>query len=73
MISYWLRGQTDKAFYCPDYHGQVFTSSEIHWIVDKYGIPDAEWQTEDTRKYDLFIEAQVWGAIPGWEAIGACI
>jgi hypothetical protein len=24
------------------------------------GIPDREWETDPARKYDIFIEAQVW-------------
>ena len=37
--------------------------TEIYQIIDRFGIPDREWQTEPTRKYDLFIEAQGWGTI----------
>ncbi len=64
MISYWLRSQSDKVFYQPEYHGQVFVLSEIYDIIDKFRIPAAEWRTETARKYDLFIEAQVWESIP---------
>lgn len=64
MISYWLRNQTDEEFYHPEYHGQVFVLSEICKIIDEFGVPDEEWRTDGTRKYDLFIEAQVWGSIP---------
>lgn len=64
MISYWLRNQTDKEFYRPEYHGQVFVLSEICKIIDEFGVPDEEWRTDGTRKYDLFIEAQIWGSIP---------
>jgi hypothetical protein len=28
--------------------------------MDKFGIPREEWRTEKVRRYDLFIEAQVW-------------
>jgi hypothetical protein len=66
MISYWLNSQTDRDFYHPEYHGQVFSSIEIHEIIDRFGIPQREWETDPTRKYDLFIEAQVWGSIPAW-------
>jgi hypothetical protein len=64
MISYWLKSQTDQVFYRPEYHGQVFVLSEISKVIDAFGIPAEEWQTEETRKYDLFIEAQVWTSIP---------
>lgn len=64
MISYWLRNQTDKEFYRPEYHCQVFVLSEICQIIDKFGIPNDEWRTNGAREWDLFIEAQVWGNIP---------
>jgi hypothetical protein len=64
MISYWLKSQTNKVFYHPEYHGQVFGLSEIRKIIDAFGVPDEEWRTEEARKYDLFIEAQVWTSIP---------
>lgn len=60
MLSYWLKGQADKVFYRPEYHGQVFLLSEIGKIIDEFGIPHEEWRTEEVRRYDLFIEAQVW-------------
>jgi hypothetical protein len=64
MISYWLRSQTDQVFYNPEYHGQVFMLSEISKMIDAFGVPGEEWQAEEARKYDLFIEAQVWASIP---------
>jgi hypothetical protein len=60
MISYWLKSQKEQVFYQPEYHGRVFVLSEIGTIIERFGIPDREWQTAGSRKYDLFIEAQVW-------------
>jgi hypothetical protein len=60
MVSYWLQSQIDQDFYHAEYHGQVFTSSEIKGVIDLFGIPQAEWRSVPTRKYDFFIEAQVW-------------
>lgn len=65
MISYWLKNQTEREFYHSEYHGQVFTISEIRQIIDEFGVPNQEWRTDKTRKYDIFIEAQVWDRI--WE------
>ena len=65
MISYWLKNQTEQEFYHSEYHGRVFTLSEIRQIIDEFGVPNQEWRTDETRKYDLFIEAQVWNRI--WE------
>jgi hypothetical protein len=60
MVSYWLQSQIHQEFYHPEYHGQVFTSSEIEGVIDLFGIPQAEWRSVPTRKYDFFIEAQAW-------------
>ena len=64
MISHWLQSQTDQPFYHPEYHGQVFVLSEVRKLIDAFGIPDEQWRTEESRKYDLFIEAQIWTSIP---------
>lgn len=42
MISYWLKNQTNKVFYRPEYHGQVFVLSEISQIIDAFGVPDED-------------------------------
>jgi hypothetical protein len=71
MISYWLKSQIDSAeptirervFHNAEYHGRVFGLKEISKIIEQFGIPNTEWQTEPNRKYDLFIEAQVWDII----------
>jgi hypothetical protein len=60
MISYWLKSQTDQMFYRSEYHGQVFVWSEISQVIAEFGTPNQEWRTEESRQYDLFIEAQVW-------------
>jgi hypothetical protein len=46
MISYWLKSQLDSIFYQPEYHGKVFSVSEIEYIIDRFGIPDREWETD---------------------------
>lgn len=60
MVSYWLRTQSDAVYYQPEYHGRVLLPHEICSIIDRFGIPNKEWKTEEHRKYDFFIEAQVW-------------
>jgi hypothetical protein len=60
MVSYWLQSQRERDYYRSAYHGQVFTLAEIQKIIDRFGIPEREWQIDPHRKYDLFIEAQVW-------------
>ena len=66
MVSFWLKSQMGKNFYHPEYHGQVFTVDEILKIIDEFGSPKEEWRTDNLRKYDLFIEAQVWTDIPNY-------
>ncbi|MGB3788071.1 MAG: hypothetical protein WA949_08675, partial [Phormidesmis sp.] len=68
MVSYWLRTQTDKAFYQPAYHGKVFTLSEILECVERFGMPGEAWRTDPTRQHDIFIEAQLWIDIPSISA-----
>lgn len=63
MVSYWLREQYQSTYYHPEYHGQVFLLDEISQIIDEFGIPSEEWRTGEDRKYDFFIEAQVWDNI----------
>lgn len=67
MISYWLKNQAidtnyiqSNSFYHPEYHGKVFRLTAIHEIIRLFGIPEKQWQTDMSRKYDIFIEAQVW-------------
>jgi hypothetical protein len=52
MISYWLNSQTDRDFYHSEYHGKVFSSIEIREIIYRFVIPDRQWETDPTRKYD---------------------
>jgi hypothetical protein len=69
MVSYWLQSQSDKDYYQPEYHGRVFAIDEIVEIIDRFGIPDREWQNQPERKYDLFIEVQVWSTAADLSAL----
>ncbi len=64
LVSHWLKSQTDQPFYQPEYHGKVFRLSEILKIIETVEMPGEAWRTDETRKHDLFIEAQVWSEIP---------
>jgi hypothetical protein len=64
MISYWLQSQYNQAFHQPAYHGQVLSYDELLPIIQNFGIPRDEWRNCPERKYDLFIEAQVWTNLP---------
>lgn len=48
-------------------HGRVFTLEEIVEVVREYGMPGDKWKTEESWRYDRFIEAQVWDERPIWE------
>ena len=41
----------EQAFYHPEYHGKVFGLSEIDRVIDLFGIPDREWQTDLTTPF----------------------
>ncbi|MBE9061066.1 hypothetical protein [cf. Phormidesmis sp. LEGE 11477] len=64
MVSYWLRTQSDKAFYQSAYHGQVFILDEILQVIEQFGMPGDAWRTNPARKHDIFIEAQLWSDLP---------
>jgi hypothetical protein len=40
MITYWLKSQTAQVFYHSEYHGRIFTLSEILKIIERFGVPD---------------------------------
>jgi len=46
------------------YHGHVFTLDEIRKVVAEYGMPRKQPATNDSIKYDRFIEVQVWDDRP---------
>ena len=43
-----------------DYHGKVFTLSEILSIISEKGMPEDEWHTNLPNTLAPYIEAQVW-------------
>jgi hypothetical protein len=60
MISLWLGRDKPAEYYQPEYHGQVFTLSEIQAIVEAKGLPEEEWATNLPETLAPYIEAQVW-------------
>lgn len=60
MLSLWLGREKPVEYYLPDYHGKVFTLSEILAIVDAHGLPEKEWETNLPDDLAPYIEAQVW-------------
>jgi hypothetical protein len=64
MISMWLAAQKDPAYYLPDYHGKLFTLSEIRAIIEANGLPGETWGTNLPSFLANYIEAQIWNHAP---------
>ena len=60
MISFWFGKEKPKEYYLPDYHGKVFTLSEILTIIGEKGLPEEDWDTNLPNDLAPYIEAQVW-------------
>lgn len=60
MVSHWLSRDKPPEYYLPDYHGRVFTLSEILSIVETKGMPEEKWQVNHPSHVGSYIEAQVW-------------
>ena len=64
MVSFLLATQKESEYYLPDYHGKVFTLSEIRSIVESLGLPGEKWGTNLPSSMPNYIEAQVWNHEP---------
>jgi hypothetical protein len=64
MISFWLGNEKPSDLYLPEFHGKVFTRTEILAIVDHYGDPEKDWQIQLPPLLAPYIEAQVWNMKP---------
>lgn len=60
MVSWHLSKVQDSVQYQPEYHGVVFTLSEMLAIISRMGLPDEGWGTNVPDQYAHYIEAQVW-------------
>ena len=54
----------DPAYYLPEYHGKVFTLSEIRAILEAKGPPDEGWGLALPGHLANYVEAQVWNREP---------
>ena len=64
MVSALIVMDKNPDYYEPDYHGHLFTRTEIEEIVDRRGLPGEGWQTKMPRQFAHYIEAQVWNEEP---------
>lgn len=60
MATRFIAGETEAVHYNSQYHGKLFTKQGIFDVINKCGMPGEEWRTDPTRRFDYFIEAQVW-------------
>ena len=64
MISRWFGTEKPPEYYQPEYHGKVFTRSEILAIVGARGLPEESWEPRLPEHLAPYIEAQVWNKQP---------
>lgn len=60
MATRFIANENKAEYFNSDYHGKVFTKQEILQIINKHGLPGECWRYDSKRKYDYFIEVQVW-------------
>ncbi len=46
------------------YHGQLFTREELPGAIRDHGLPGEAWRTDPERRFDVYVEAQLWGDEP---------
>jgi hypothetical protein len=64
MVSLLLATQKNPEYYLSDYHGKLFTLSEIRSIIESNGLPGEKWGTHLPSSLANYIEAQVWNHKP---------
>jgi hypothetical protein len=64
MVSFWFGREKPKEYYLPEYHGKVFTMTEILAIVEEKGLPEDGWEVNLPDDLSPYIEAQVWNHEP---------
>lgn len=60
MVSRWFGREKPVEYYQPEYHGKVFTLSEILSTVESKGLPEEGWEPRLPDDIAPYIEAQVW-------------
>ena len=60
MVSWWLFKDKPPEYYIPEYHGKIFTLTEILSIVGEKGLPEETWEINLPNDTGAYIEAQVW-------------
>jgi hypothetical protein len=64
MTSHSLATREDRWHDRMGYHGRVYTLSEIPRVVQEFGMPFRDEDIVNSRRFDRFIEMQVWDDRP---------
>ena len=43
-----------------DYHRSLYRLSSLDEALDRYGLPTDAWRTDAARRFEVYVEAQVW-------------
>lgn len=71
MASFSIATRESHRFDRQPYHGQVYTRAQIKGVIEAYGMPSREGNTDPSRRYDRFVEVQVWDERPVIEFLGS--
>lgn len=61
-VSRWL-AETRGEHFNPEIHGRIFTLADLPRLLAEEAFPNDAWKSSE-RKYDFFIEAQIWDVGP---------
>jgi hypothetical protein len=64
MASFAIGTRKDHEAERMPYHGQVFMLPKIRSVVAEFGMPEDQWKADGPRRFDRFIEVQVWDERP---------
>lgn len=76
MVTYWLGADKESAHYQSQYHGKIFTLSDLDRLEDIYGAPEDKGRTalwEGMGPYIEYIEAQIWNPQPLYDYLNSSI
>ena len=60
MVSFWLGTDKPHSYFDPEYHGRIFTLSEVKELISTRGFPEKNWGSTLPENVAPYIEAQIW-------------
>lgn len=60
MVSYSYFKEKPRNYYLPEWHGKVFSLSEVPHLLKTQGSPEEHWETTLPEELAPYIEAQIW-------------